>query len=552
MKKGDLIITGDDSLRQKAEKQYKKSHSLRKSTRTDADTLKLIHELEVHQIELEMQYEELLLQEAKAETATEKFTALYDFAPAGYFTLSRECIVSELNLSGARMLGMDRSLLVNRNFRHFISPDSKTVFDDFLRKVFETDYKQTCEIIITNEDKSSYNVLIEGLFSESEGKCLLTATDITSLRRADEKLRNSEERYRRLFETAQDGIFILDAFNGKIVDVNPYLIKLLGYSYEEFIGKELWEIGIFNNKDDSKAGIVELQNNGYIRYEDRPLVTKEGNQINVEYVSNVYLVDTLKVIQCNIRDITDRKKAEEALKQSEARLRELNATKDKFFSIIAHDLKSPFTSIIGLSELLVQQVHKHDYEGIEEYATIIQNSSWRAMDLLTNLIEWSRSQTGRMEFNPSKFELVELINEVTILSNDSAKQKSITISMDLPFSISVFADKPMISTIFRNLISNAIKFTNPGGNIIISARKNEHELTITVSDSGVGIKKEAINKLFRIEESISTTGTGGEEGTGLGLLLCHEFVLKHGGKIWAESEPGDGTKFNFTIPLSTL
>lgn len=549
MKKEDLNIAGDDSIRQKAEKQYKKSHSLKKSTRTDADTLKLIHELEVHQIELEMQYEELLLQEAKAESATEKFTALYDFAPAGYFTLGRDGMVSELNLSGARMLGLERSLLVNRNFRHFISLETKSVFDDFLRKVFDTDYKQTCEIIIANQDNSSYNVLIEGVFSGSEGKCLLTAIDITNLRLADEKLHSSEERYRRLFESSKDGILILDAYNGQIVDVNPYMIEILGYSYEEFLGKELWEIGIFKNRDESKAGIIELQNKRYIRYEDRPLVTKDGKQINVEYVSNVYLVDKMKVIQCNIRDITDRKKAEEALKVSEALLRELNATKDKFFSIIAHDLKSPFTSIIGLSELLVQQVHKHDYEGIGEYATIIQDSSWRAMDLLTNLIEWSRSQTGRMEFSPSNFEMVELINEVTILSNDSAKQKSITISMDLPFSIGVFADKPMISTIFRNLISNAIKFTNPGGNIIISARKNEHELMITVSDSGVGIKKEAINKLFRIEESISTTGTAGEAGTGLGLLLCHEFVLKHGGKIWAESEPGNGSKFNFTIPM---
>ena len=280
-----------------------------------------------------------------------------------------------------------------------------------------------------------------------------------------------------------------------------------------------------------------------------PLETKNGKPINVEYVSNVYLVDKAKVIQCNIRDITERKRAEENLKESEKRLRELNATKDKFFSIIAHDLKSPFTSIIGLSELLAEQVSKNDYKGIDEYANMIQTSSWHAMDLLTNLMEWSRSQTGRMVFNPVNLNLGELIEEASALLEESANQKSITIAKDLPVGLIMFADKSMINTVLRNLISNAIKYTNPGGRIDISAIQGEKELTVNVSDNGVGIKEETLEKLFLIGASTSTRGTSDEEGTGLGLILCKEFISKHGGKIWAESLPGQGSRFAFTIPV---
>lgn len=173
-------------------------------------------------------------------------------------------------------------------------------------------------------------------------------------------------------------------------------------------------------------------------------------------------------------------------------MKELNATKDKFFSIIAHDLRNPFQAIIGLSNILAEQMSIKDYEGIEEYAEIIRDSSKRAMNLLMNLFQWSRSQTGRMNFSPESIEITSLINEVTELSNDSAKQKSIAISRILPHTITVFADRAMISSILRNLISNAIKFTNLNGTIIISTTQNQNELTVSIADNGIGISKLAI------------------------------------------------------------
>ncbi len=178
------------------------------------------------------------------------------------------------------------------------------------------------------------------------------------------------------------------------------------------------------------------------------------------------------------------------------------------------------------------------------------SSAERAMNLLMNLLEWSRSQTGRMEFAPQYIEMVTLINEVIDIFDDSAQQKSITITRKLPKTAIALADKAMASTILRNLISNAIKFSMPNGKIEISAEQKKNELLLSFTDNGIGISKTDINKLFRIEESFSTIGTRNEKGTGLGLILCKEFAEKHGGKIWVESELGKGSTFYFSLPIA--
>ena len=237
------------------------------------------------------------------------------------------------------------------------------------------------------------------------------------------------------------------------------------------------------------------------------------------------------------------------IKNNEHKLIELNATKDKFFSIIAHDLKSPFNSVIGFSEHLIELVRKRDYENIEVYANIILQSSQRAMNLLTNLFEWAQSQSGRLDFNPEYFEMISVINEQIRLFSDIAKGKSITISNLLTKELRINADKAMINTVLRNFISNAIKFTHPGGRITILAVDKQNELIVSVSDSGVGIPESRTDKLFSIDKSYSTPGTQNEKGTGLGLILCQEFIKIHNGKIWVESKVGTGSTFYFSIPL---
>jgi signal transduction histidine kinase len=241
--------------------------------------------------------------------------------------------------------------------------------------------------------------------------------------------------------------------------------------------------------------------------------------------------------------------AKEKSEEKEKQLAELNATKDRFFSIITHDLRTPFNGILGYSSLLMELIKEKDCEGIEKYTELIHQFSQKAMDLLSNLIEWSRSQTNSIKFNAVLIDLGKLIMGTVELMNYSAHQKSISIFLEIPKKASVFADKAMIETVLRNLISNAIKFTNQGGEIKVSVENMTTEWVISVADNGVGINEDNLKDIFRIDKSISTKGTQNETGTGLGLILCKEFIEEHNGRIWGESIVGKGSVFKFSLPL---
>ena len=230
-------------------------------------------------------------------------------------------------------------------------------------------------------------------------------------------------------------------------------------------------------------------------------------------------------------------------------LEQLNASKDKFFSIISHDLKSPFNTILGFSELLLEQIKNQDFSEIEMYGELVHKSALKAFDLLVNLIEWSRSQSGRIIYQPEVFNLSETIYDLTSLFGETARQKGIKIYTDLSENIEIIADLSMIKTVLRNLISNAIKFTPNEGAIYITCNKNEKEVHFSIKDTNIGIPQSVISKLFRIDEHYTTEGTNQEVGTGLGLILCKEFIEKHHGQIWVESTEGKGTTFFFTIPM---
>lgn len=545
----DKFVHEAASLRKKAEEIYQKEKASIMPEYSFLDKNDLLKELEISKIELRLQ-SKLLKRAVELENkAFGKYQMLYDFIPVGFFMMGRNGEIFEMNHSSERLLGNEKKHLNNQKFRYFLTHDTQPIFDDFLQEIFELDVKPSCEVLLERGMDDAVNIHLEGMLSDDPEKCFVTAVDISAYLQTIENLRESEIRYRRLFESSKDGILIIDGVSGKILNLNPCLVHLLGYNREELLGHELWEVNAFKSIGYSKNNFIELQIKGDIRYADMPLATKEGKIISVEFVSTVYIADHTKVIQCNIRDITERKRVEKALKDSEARLIALNSAKDKFFSIIAHDLKGPFNSIIGFSDLLVERVRDKDFDEIEKYALIIQNSSRRAMDLIMNLLEWSRSRTGRLDFNPEKIDLVVLIKTISQLLNDSAQQKSITLYTELPQKMIVFVDKAMIGTVLRNLISNAVKFTNRGGEIVISVNEVRDNVIVTVADNGVGIKPDAMDKLFVIEKSYSTVGTNDEKGTGLGLILCKEFIEKHGGTIWVESEFGQGSKFHFTIPL---
>ncbi|MDI1322771.1 MAG: PAS domain-containing sensor histidine kinase [Algoriphagus sp.] len=413
-----------NQLRKKAEDILKSKISKRKVVPTESDLLRLVHELEVHQIELELQNEELILSRERSENIAQKYTSLYDFAPIGYFTLSKEGKILELNLIGAKMLGKERSFLKNRHFGQFLDGKGLLAFSLFLDKAFESKTKLVSEMTVLGTGNSPiYAQLTAIVEEEHDDNCLLT-----------------------------------------------------------------------------------------------------------------------------ILDITDRKKAELDLEEVVRQLHILNSEKDKFFSIIAHDLKNPFNSIIGYSELLVMKVREKKFEVVEEFAGIILDSSLRAMDLLGNLMKWAQSKTGRINFNPRNIVLIEVVNEVTDMYDQIAQQKDITIRKKIPEEMVIHADEDMLATILRNLISNAVKFSKPGGEILLFSKGELNTVTLGVKDFGIGIAKDELDKLFRLDTSFSSIGTNGEKGTGLGLILCKEFVDRHGGKIWAETEKNLGSTFFVSLP----
>ncbi|HUW07425.1 MAG TPA: PAS domain S-box protein [Williamwhitmania sp.] len=244
-----------------------------------------------------------------------------------------------------------------------------------------------------------------------------------------------------------------------------------------------------------------------------------------------------------IQDVTERKRIE-------IQLKELNASKDKLFSIIAHDLKNPFHTIIGISELIKAKVSSKDYAPLDYYAKSLYDVSAQTYNLLENLLEWANSQKGGITYNPRKANLLSQITEVVDLLSGMASRKNISITVNIPNIITVFSDLDMLKTILRNLISNAIKFTYTNGNIHLQATISNSMVQLSVLDSGTGMNAETLKNLFKLESTKSILGTSNEKGTGLGLILCKDFVEKQGGVLWAESVEGRGSVFSFTLPIA--
>jgi len=384
---------------------------------------------------------------------------------------------------------------------------------------------------------------------------LISALDISSRKMAEKAMKESEERYALVIDASEQGIWDWNIETNEVFFSEQWK-RQIGYQDHEIKNDfGSWIEHLHPDEKETCQNIVQAYLNNPVghfflefrfRHKDgsyRWIYNKASSKINKDgKVVRMFGAHT---------DITGRKLAELLIKHQNEELQKLNATKDKFFSIIAHDLKSPFNSIMGFSELLVEQITEKNYDGIEKYAGIILKSSQRAMDLLMNLMEWSLSQSGRITFNPVRFDLAKLIPDIMLLFDDIVGQKEIKIKSELPPNVPVFADQSMINTVLRNLISNAIKFTNPGGVILVTVTEEKNNLMVSIKDNGIGIPNDSIYKLFRIDENYSTRGTANETGTGLGLILCKEFIEKHGGEIWVESEVGKGSTFYFTLPYNT-
>jgi PAS domain S-box-containing protein len=371
--------------------------------------------------------------------------------------------------------------------------------------------------------------------------------DLTKEKLIEQELAKSEESYKTLISNLPNYVFVHN--KGKIVYVNELSVKALGSSAEEimqssildFVDEPYKHLALENMK--KRAAGEDVPD-----YELR-IVTPSGTIKDVIVRSAPILFQHEPAYLVVLTDITDRKRIEEQLKEYAEELKELNATKDIFFSIIAHDLKGPFNAILGFSELLSESYDDFDEEEKKKFIHNIKTASDSTFKLLENLLDWSRLQTGKINPVPEMIDLSLLTMENISVLKSMADNKNIKLFSSIQYNTRAYADSNMVRTVLRNLISNAIKFTPRGGEVRIIAGENNKMIELCISDNGVGISEERKGLLFHIDEKLSTPGTANETGTGLGLLLCKEMIERQGGHIRVESEEGKGSRFYFTLPL---
>jgi PAS domain S-box-containing protein len=411
------------------------------------------------------------------------------------------------------------------------------------------------EFLVKRKDGSVFPAYVtDAPLIDSYGKLIGIigiSSDITERKQAAEALSNERSLLRTIIDLIPDAIYAVDIEGRKIL-ANAKEIELSGKNSEdEVIGKT--DFDLYPESEAQRYyeedQIIIQSGKPTLNMEDT-LISKDG-QTHWILGSKVPLRDVhgqiTGIVGVN-HDITERKQAELIIQQQNNRLQELNATKDKFFSIIAHDLKSPLNGFLNLTTLMADKTEKLSLDEFAEYSKMLNKAARNIYMLLDNLLEWSQIQKGSITFNPKISDLYELVLESIDTIHQSALQKRITLINEINTPQKVYADEKSIKTVLRNLLTNAIKFTRMDGKIVVkSKRLDDSTFQISIQDNGVGIADDDIEKLFRIEEKVSSLGTEGEPSSGLGLLLCKEFVEMHGQKIWAESEINKGSTFSFTL-----
>lgn len=369
------------------------------------------------------------------------------------------------------------------------------------------------------------------------------------LRIAHEELEVSRNKYVNLFDFSPTPYFTLDQ-EGKIRELNLSASKMFGVDRNKLIGRRLVtfipmdERYIFSSFLDSIFNSVEKHSR------QLSIINKDNRQFHV-LLEGVVLEDVLgseKSCQVALIDLTEYKKIEESLKKTNEKLKLVNVAKDKFFSIIAHDLRNPFQSLLGFSEILATEIDTLSKDEIVTFSKGLNDDLRNIYGLLDNLLQWSMIQRNILEFKPENVNLHQVVSKIIAISNQSAKDKNITVINDIEDGTYVYADTSMLRSVIQNLIVNAIKFSKAGGRVFISSVEKSNVIEVSVEDTGMGIANKLIPSLFNFNTIFTTSGTAGEKGTGLGLPLCKELVEKNEGKIWVESETGKGSKFVFTLP----
>ena len=435
----------------------------------------------------------------------------------------------------------------------WVNPDDRK---NLLKEIEAKGEAKNFEANFLAKDGKIKNGLMSASLIDIDGvpHILNVTRDITGRKQAEEALAHEQYLMDAIMNNLPDHIYFKDR-ESRFIRINKALAQFFGLNDpDQAVGKT--DSDFFTGEHAQQA------------YEDEQTIIRTGQLLSIEekethhnrpdtWVSTIKL--PLRDKEGNIigtfgisRDIAERKLAEEEIKLKNDLFRTINAEKDKFFSILAHDLKGPLSAFLGATQILAEEIQTMTLEEIIEITVRMKESATNIYGLLENLLEWSRLRRGGMDFVPEKLNLKEKIEACIDVLSESARKKRIETVISVPDDLEVFADNHMLDSVIRNLVSNAIKFTPVDGKVsVIANSKRDHSIEIKIIDSGIGMTPELKNKLFLLNEKTSRNGTEGELSTGLGLLLCKEFIEKHGGKIWVESEEGKGSTFSFTIPLKS-
>ena len=465
-----------------------------------------------------------------------------------------------LNDAAVSMMGIPREELLGRT-DHDVYPAE--LADEFWAKdalTFENGASRNEEKIIWSDGSERIIITNKRLYTDKlTGKKFIVGTihDITELKQTESSLMNSVRKYQELFDNATDFIFTTD-IHGFFLTANNALLNRIGISLQDLNKNSVYDYCMPGTIGVLKQAIQELiQQRTETSFEiEIPDIKKEPVILEIQ-AKLITEQDIPRGIQYFARDVSEKRRASIRLEQYNRELQELNASKDKFFSIIAHDLKSPFNSLLGFSDILQDEFDTLSTDEIRHYIGIIRNTAKNSLFLLENLLGWSRLQAGRMSFNPGKLSLFREVENIKDLMFSHSIRKKISIENLVNRELLVKADKNMIQSVLHNLLMNAVKFTPEGGSITISSARivtgnssqaAEPCVKLSVTDTGIGMSQEDISKLFSFDRPFSMPGTEKEAGTGLGLILAREMIEKHGSTLRIVSKPGEGSTFSFQLP----